>query len=84
LKVEEAIDQMQKWIDGRVVRILEPPEGYWALVMKLLRGLGTAGDLTTDAQLAALAILNDATLVSTDKDFRRFPELKWENPLAAP
>ena len=48
----------------------------------LLRGLGTAGNLTTDAHLAALAMEYQATLHTTDADFARFPGLKWENPLA--
>jgi toxin-antitoxin system PIN domain toxin len=82
LKPADAISQMQHWLDAPLVCVVEPPEGYWELLKQLLLGLGTAGDLTTDAQLAAMAILHNATLVSTDKDFSRFPGLKWENPLA--
>ena len=29
LKPEDAVKQMQKWLDAPVVRILEPPGGYW-------------------------------------------------------
>ncbi|MDP2956121.1 MAG: hypothetical protein Q8N53_06850 [Longimicrobiales bacterium] len=47
----------------------------------LLRRLGTAGNLTTDAHLAALAIEHQAELRSTDADFARFPGLRWRNPL---
>lgn len=39
-------------------------------------------NLTTDAHLAALAIEHGATLVSADRDFGRFPHLRWHNPLA--
>jgi uncharacterized protein len=39
--------------------------------------------LVPDAHLAALAIEHGLTLQSTDGDFARFPDLKWENPLAA-
>lgn len=38
--------------------------------------------LVTDAVLAALAIEHGALLASTDQDFRRFPELRWQNPLS--
>ena len=38
-------------------------------------------NLIPDAQLAALAIENGFVLCSSDRDFARFPELKWENPL---
>lgn len=48
----------------------------------LLRALGTAGNLTTDAHLAALAIEHQVELQSTDADFGRFSGLSWRNPLA--
>jgi hypothetical protein len=41
-----------------------------------------SGPLTTDAQLAALTIENGGVLYTTDRDFARFPGLKWVNPLA--
>ena len=44
--------------------------------------LGIAGNLTSDAHLAALAIEHGAQLCSADSDFARFPGLKWMNPLA--
>ena len=43
---------------------------------------GVAGNLTTDAHLAALAIEHQARIVSTDNDFARFPGLRWFNPLS--
>jgi predicted nucleic acid-binding protein len=47
----------------------------------LLRQLGAARNLTTDVQLAAHAIENQAQLMSNDTDFERFPGLRWVNPL---
>jgi uncharacterized protein len=47
-----------------------------------LHQTGTAGNLTTDAYLAALAVSLGAKLVSCDADFGRFPSLRWENPTA--
>jgi len=43
--------------------------------------LGTAGNLTTDVQLAALALELDAELHSNDSVFGRFKALHWINPL---
>ena len=55
---------------------------WWEeILFSLLDRLGTAGDLTTDAHLAALAIEHQAELHSTDADFVRFPGLSWRNPL---
>jgi hypothetical protein len=53
------------------------------VLRQLLEPLGTAGNLTTDAHLAALALEHDAELCSVDADFSRFPGLRWSNPLAA-
>ena len=39
-------------------------------------------DLLPDAHLAALAIEHGLTVCSTDGDFARFPNVRWENPLA--
>ena len=47
----------------------------------LLMPLGTAGNLTSDAHLAALAIEHGAELCSSDNDFSRFEGVRWVNPL---
>jgi hypothetical protein len=44
---------------------------------------GIRGNLVHDADLAALAIEHGLILCSTDGDFARFPDLRWQNPLAA-
>ena len=51
------------------------------ILFGLLGALGTGGNLTTDAHLAALAIEHQGELHSTDADFRRFAGLRWRNPL---
>jgi uncharacterized protein len=51
------------------------------LAFELLADAGTAGNLTTDAQLAAVALDLDADLRSNDSDFGRFTGLRWINPL---
>jgi uncharacterized protein len=42
---------------------------------------GTAGNLTTDAHLAAICIDHNAVLYTADNDFARFTALRWRNPL---
>jgi predicted nucleic acid-binding protein len=58
-------------------------ERHGEILFRLLTELGAAGNLTSDAHLAALAIEYQAEIVSTDADFSRFPGLRWFNPLAA-
>jgi predicted nucleic acid-binding protein len=48
---------------------------------RAIEEVGTAGNLTTDAHLAALAIEHQAELHSNDADFARFAGLRWKNPL---
>ena len=48
---------------------------------RALEPLGVAGNLVTDAHLAALAIEHGAILESSDHDFGRFAGLRWEDPL---
>jgi len=81
LTTAEASDLVRSWLDQPVAQILEPPADHVAQVLRLLGGIGTAGNLVTDAQLAALAIAHDAVLHTADADFLRFPELRWVNPL---
>lgn len=58
-----------------------PAENHWMLLRTLISTAGTAGNLTSDAHVAALAIEGGWTLVSTDHDFRRFTGLSFLNPL---
>jgi len=48
----------------------------------MLTRVGEKADLVPDAHLAALALEHGLTLCSSDGDFGRFPELRWENPIA--
>jgi toxin-antitoxin system PIN domain toxin len=81
LPVQEAIGYVRQWLDRPRVRLLLPGPRHLDLAFGLLADAGTAGNLTTDVQLAALAIENQAELHSNDTDFGRFPGLRWVNPL---
>lgn len=83
LNASEAIDLVQSWLDQPCVTVVNPTERHTAVLRELLAPLGTAGNLTTDAHLAALAIEHGALLCSSDTDFARFSGLRWENPLKA-
>jgi len=80
LSVDAACAYVDRWLELPAVRVLTESERHWSLFKELLRETGAAGNLTTDAHLAALALSHAATLVSCDNDFARFPGLRWENP----
>jgi toxin-antitoxin system PIN domain toxin len=78
--VDEALTRVEAWLAQPHVRVVQPGHRHAELLFQLLRALGTAGNLTTDAHLAALAIEHGCTLYSTDADFGRFAGLDWRNP----
>ena len=81
MAVDEAIRFVDTWLGQPFVEPVLPGEGHWAILRRLLRDSGTAGNLTSDAHLAALAIERGATICSADYDFRRFPGVEHVNPL---
>jgi toxin-antitoxin system PIN domain toxin len=81
LPVESAFALVESWLEQPFTTVVHPGERHAALLRDLLRPLGTAGNLTIDAHLAALAIEHGAELCSADADFARFPRLRLVNPL---
>jgi hypothetical protein len=63
------------------VRLLSPSERHWSIFQRMLIDGRVRGPLATDAQLAALTIEYGGVLHTTDRDFARFPGLRWVNPL---
>jgi uncharacterized protein len=82
LGVDAAIGLVESWLAQPCVTVVNPTERHAALLRQLLLPLGTAGNLTSDAHLAALAIEHGALLCSCDSDFSRFPGLRWIDPLS--
>ena len=81
LSPAEAASDIREWLDQPQVQILVPGPRHLDVFAGLAEATGTAGHLTTDLHLAALAIENQAELHSNDTDFGRFPGLRWHNPL---
>jgi hypothetical protein len=82
LTIDEAWDLVDGWRDHPNVRILQETEEHARLWSDLLRSAGVAGDLTTDAWIAAIALGHGASVLTLDPDFTRFPRVRWENPLS--
>lgn len=83
LSIGEAETAVAAWLVQPNAAVLEPGERYWDILRALLHESQAAGPLVMDAALAALALEHGATLYTTDRDFSRFPGLKWTSPLAA-
>jgi len=81
LRAEQALDLAEGWLCHPLVALVQPGPRHWTLLRSLIEATGTAGNLTSDAHLAAMAIEHDCTLASGDSDFRLFPGLRFHNPL---
>jgi len=80
----EILASVKTWLEQPHVRMIDPAEQHFTLLAKLIEQFGPAGNLTTGAHLAALAMERGLILQSTEADFARFPGLKWNNPLNSP
>jgi uncharacterized protein len=78
LAVDDALGVMDAWLAASTARTVQPTPRHAAILRRLLLAAGTAGNLTNDAHLAALAIEHGATLASFDRDFERFEGLDFE------
>jgi hypothetical protein len=82
LSPERTIGFVDEWLSRQNVRMVTPGVGHWAILKNLIRQAGTAGNLTTDAHIAALALEHGCTICSADNDFKRFSGVTHINPLA--
>ena len=79
----EAWARATEWLTRDQVWIPLPGPQHALILGRLLATPGISSRLVPDAHLAALAIEYGLRLCSTDGDFAKFPDLTWENPLAA-
>jgi hypothetical protein len=62
--------------------LVSPGERHWEIFTRLCRETGLKGNLVPDAYFAALAIESGSEWITTDRDYSRFPGLRWRHPLA--
>ena len=80
MTVDEATAQVEAWLGAPAAVVAQPTARHAGLLRGLLGESGTAGNLTTDAHLAALAIEHGAEIVSYDRDFARFAGVRHRLP----
>ena len=72
---------IEYWLDCNPVWIPQPTEKHREVLKRFYGATAPRGNLVPDAHLAALSLEHGLILCSTDGDFARFSEIKWENPL---
>lgn len=72
LSVADATAMVDEWLAHPRANLIHPGDHHADLFFKLLLQCGSAGNLTNDAHLAALAIEHSATVGTFDRDFLKF------------
>lgn len=80
--LEAAFDFVEEVRSSPNCVVLGPGQRHWEIFTDLCRKSGVRGNLVSDAYLAALAIETGSEWITTDRDFSRFPGLKWRHPLS--
>jgi len=83
LTISEAAGHVRSWLERSVVDLLVADVSDVVRALRYLEDAGTGGNLTTDAQVAAIAARHRATVHTADTDFGRFPDVSWHNPILA-
>ena len=81
LGLDEAFALIDSWLAQPCAVVVSPTERHLDVLKELLTPFGAAGNLSSDAHLAAVAREHGAELCSCDADFARFPGIRWSNPL---
>ena len=79
--VGKAWNQVEEWLNCPSVWIPRPTDRHREILGSLISEMDIHSNLVPDAHLAALAIEHGLILCSTDGDFGRFTDLRWENPI---
>ena len=77
---DEALSFCDALLAPTTCAVLVPGPRHWGIFRRLCQQSGAKGNLVPDAYLAALALEHGCELVTTDRDFTRFPGLRWRLP----
>ena len=83
LTIQKASKHVRDWLNQPIAQLVETELEDVDRALSLLTEAGTGGNLTTDAQLAAISLRLEATVYSVDSDYSRFAGVRWRNPLTA-
>jgi toxin-antitoxin system PIN domain toxin len=81
LTIGQVREIVESWLNSPNTRIVQLSERALGGFYDLLEDAGMGGNLCTDALIALHAREHSAVVYSNDRDFDRFPGLKWVNPL---
>jgi uncharacterized protein len=80
--IDEALAFVERLRESPMYVSVAPGPRHWGIFAGLCRTAGVRGNLVPDAYLAAIAIESASEWITTDRDYSRFPGLKWRLPLS--
>ena len=78
----QAAREVEGWLEQPNVRVLAPGDDHWPVLRRMVVEGQASGPLVSDAEIAALTIEYGGVLYTADRDFSRFPGLRWKTPLS--
>jgi uncharacterized protein len=81
LTVKQGTEIVEAWLEQPNVRIIVAGDEHWSVLKQMMVEGQASGPLVSDAELAALTVEYGGVLYTADRDFARFPGLRWKNPL---
>ena len=81
-QLDEALQFVHQLREHPGCVLVAPGERHWGIFNRLCRSAGAKGNLVSDAFHAALAMESGAEWITTDRDYARFPGLRWRHPLS--
>lgn len=82
-RLNEALAFCETLMEQPNCQIVQPGSRHWPIFASLSKRAAASGNMVQDAWLAALAIESGCEWISTDRDFSRFPGLRWRTPFEA-
>jgi predicted nucleic acid-binding protein len=79
--VNAALEAVDEWLQSPNVQVLVPGDRHWLVFRRMVIEGQASGALVSDAEIAALTVEYGGVLHTADRDFARFPGLRWVNPL---
>lgn len=80
--VEEAAGIVDLWLAHPIVQVLTAGDEHWRLLRRMVVEGRASGPLVSDAEIATVTVEYGGVLHTADRDFARFPGLRWLNPLS--
>jgi toxin-antitoxin system PIN domain toxin len=79
-RLDEVLRFCEVLLDQPHCMVVQPGERHWEIFSRLCRTADARGNLVPDAWFAALAIESGSEWITMDRDYARFPGLRWRLP----